>query len=93
MREATLTLTNRVGLHARPAAVFVRTAKQYRSAIKVCVGTHEADAKSILSVLSLAANHGTQITLRATGDDEAGAVEELQKLVLSNFGEANGGTT
>ena len=89
MREATLILNNEVGLHARPAAVFVKTAKKYRSVIKVCLGAREADAKSILSVLSLTANHGAQITLRATGEDEAGAVDELQKLILSNFREGN----
>lgn len=85
MRQVTLTLNNEVGLHARPAAVFVQAAKKFRSVIKVCKEDREVDAKSILSVLSLGANSGAVITVRASGEDEDSAIEVLQKLIASNF--------
>ncbi len=89
MCEITLTLRNKVGLHARPAALFVQTAKGFRSAIKVRKDEREADAKSILSVLTLGAESGAVITVHASGEDEQAAVEALRKLIESDFGEAN----
>jgi phosphocarrier protein HPr len=89
MREITLTVRNGVGLHARPAALFVQTAKGFKSVIKVSKGEREADAKSILSVLTLNVNAGAALTVRANGEDEGPAIEALQKLVESNFGETH----
>jgi phosphocarrier protein HPr len=88
MQEITMTVQHKVGLHARPAALFVQTAKKFTSDILVTKDEREANAKSILSILTLGANKGAVITVRATGEDEAMAVEALQALVESNFGEA-----
>jgi phosphocarrier protein HPr len=88
MPEITLTVHNKVGLHARPAAVFVQTAKQFSSDVKVTHGEREANAKSILGVLTLGANQGAVVTIRAEGDDAEQALAALEALVESNFGEA-----
>ncbi len=85
MPEIALTVHNKVGLHARPAAQFVRTAKQFNCDIKV---TREANAKSILKLLTLGVNQGAVITIRAEGDDAEQALAALEALVESNFGEA-----
>jgi phosphotransferase system HPr (HPr) family protein len=87
MEEITMVVHHKVGLHARPAALFVKTAKKFRSEIFVTKDTREANAKSILSILTLGANQGAVITVKATGEDEAMALKALQELVESNFGE------
>jgi phosphocarrier protein HPr len=87
MPEITLTVHHQVGLHARPAALFVRTAKQFRSTIVATHGDREANAKSILSVLTLGAEQRAVITIRAEGDDADQALEALADLIDSNFGE------
>jgi phosphocarrier protein HPr len=86
MPEITLTVHHEVGLHARPAAVFVKTAKQFYSAIKVTHGEREANAKSILSVLTLGVDQGAVITLYAEGEDADQALDALEALVEGNFG-------
>jgi phosphocarrier protein HPr len=86
MPEITLTVHHEVGLHARPAAMFVRTAKQFGSAIKVTHGERKANAKSILSVLTLGVDQGAVITLYAEGEDADQALEALEALVEDNFG-------
>lgn len=77
-----------MGLHARPAALFVQTAEQFNCGIKVAPGEREANAKSILGMLTLAASQGAVIiTIRAEGDDAEQALAALKTLVESNFGE------
>ena len=75
--EATVALPDGVDLHARPAADFVRTAMGFDARIMVGAGPREADAKSLLSVLSLGARRGTVLRLRAEGDDATLAVGTL----------------
>ncbi len=87
MREVTLTIRNKVGLHARPAALFVRTAGKFKSKVSAVKDGREVNAKSILSVLTLGAEQGAVVTIRAEGEDEAEAVEALKELVENNFGE------
>ena len=87
MPEITLTIRNKVGLHARPAALLVQTAKGFKSSIEVVHSGRRADAKSILSVLTLGANQGAVITLRAVGEDADEALVALVNLIESNFGE------
>jgi phosphocarrier protein HPr len=84
----TVTLGNRVGLHARPAGAFVRVANGFKSQISVICGDKSADGKRIMGVLSLDADRGASITIEATGDDAAEAVRALQALVADKFGEA-----
>ena len=87
MQEITLTIHNKVGLHARPAALFVQTAKKFKSKVLATKDEREANAKSILSILTLGASQGAVVTIRAEGEDETEAVEALKQLVDDNFGE------
>jgi len=79
--ETLMTLPAGVALHARPAALFVRTAMRFRSKIVVAANGREADAKSILNVLGLGATAGTTLRVRAEGDDAAEALDALAALV------------
>ena len=88
MPEITLTIQNAVGLHARPAALFVQEASKHRAEIRVRNGDLAANAKSILSILTLGAEQGSVITVSAEGEDAVQALAALQALVESDFGEA-----
>ena len=92
MIERRVTITNRLGLHARAAALLVRTATRYQSAVRLerVDGTATADAKSILSVLMLAASRGTELRTTADGADEIEAMTSLESLFASGFGENDG---
>lgn len=89
MVEATVKLLNKVGLHARPASLFVQTARKFKAAIKVRKAGVDrvVDAKSILGVLSLGAEMGDVITITAEGEDAELAVKTLVDLVNNRFGE------
>ena len=87
MPRIILKLVNKVGLHARPAGALVRVAKQFQSDVKVTCRDKEANAKSILSILSLGAEGGAEITIDATGDDAERALEVLRTLIEGRFGE------
>jgi phosphotransferase system HPr (HPr) family protein len=82
-----MVVEHEVGLHARPAAMFVKAAKQYESDIKIIHGEKEGNAKSILSVLTLGVNQGAEITIQAEGCDADEALHTLQGLIEDNFGE------
>lgn len=88
MPEITLTVRHKVGLHARPASVFVQTAKKFASDITVTHGERSANAKSILTVLTLGAHQGAVITIQAEGPDAGEALSALEQLINDNFGEA-----
>jgi phosphocarrier protein HPr len=75
--SATVALPDDVDLHARPAADFVRTAMRFASRIWVAVDDREVDAKSLLSVMALGARRGTEVRLRAEGDDASAAIDAL----------------
>jgi phosphotransferase system HPr (HPr) family protein len=87
MQEKTILITHEVGLHARPASLFVQTASKFASEIKVSCEDKIANAKSILTVLTLGAHQGSEITITAEGPDADEAVAALVDLVESNFGE------
>lgn len=76
---------NEVGLHARPATFFIQKANEFKSAIWVEKEERRVNAKSLLGVLSLGIVGGTAIRVIADGSDETAAVDELVKLVESNF--------
>ncbi len=80
-------IRNRLGLHARAAAQFVKTAGRFRAEITVEVGRQKVNGKSIMGLLLLAAAQGTALTLRATGGDGAAALQALADLVEARFGE------
>lgn len=81
MIESTLTVTDPHGLHARPAAGFVEEARRFTSRIEIRKGGESANAKSLVSILSLGIDQGTEITLVAEGPDEDRAMEVLRELV------------
>lgn len=88
MTEATTTIQNATGIHARPASVFVQKASSFKSKIQIKAKGKTVDAKSILMIMSMGLVKGTEITLVADGPDEAAAVDALKALVDSKFGEA-----
>lgn len=88
MQKITLTVINEVGLHARPASEFVKTANQFTSKVLVRNVTRETasvDAKSILSVLTLGVEKSHEIELTSEGEDEAQAIQALRGLIESDF--------
>jgi phosphocarrier protein HPr len=87
MHELDVTIQNKVGLHARPAAALIKTASGYLSRIFICKDGRSADAKSMLAILALGVVQGTPVTLRADGADEMEALEALKRLIDNNFGE------
>lgn len=87
MPEKSVIVTHKVGLHARPASVFVQTASKFSSDISVTCESRTANAKSILTVLTLGAHQGAEITIKAEGEDAQEALDTLVKLVEDNFGE------
>lgn len=83
MAEQAITVNNKTGLHARPAALFVQKAQQFNSDITVSKDGKSVSAKSILGLMSLNVNQGTVITVKAEGEDAAQAVASLAELVQS----------
>lgn len=90
MKSLEISVTNKVGLHARPAAEFVKTAGKFKSKINIKNTTQNSDwvnAKSILKVLSLGVAENHQVEITADGEDEEAALAALEALIQSNFGE------
>lgn len=87
MISVILTIVNPLGLHARPAAKLVECASRFSSSVKIDYQGQEIDAKSIMSVMMLAAPMGAELSLHVDGRDELEATEALQSLVSSGFGE------
>lgn len=77
----TVTITDPLGLHARPAAVFVTSARGFESDLKILVADKAGNCKSLLSVLKLGISQGTVVTLEANGGDEEQAIETLVALL------------
>jgi phosphocarrier protein len=82
-----VTVVNRLGMHARAAAKFVHLAVRFSAHVRVARDEREMDGKSIMGILLLAAARGTTIRISAEGADEDDAVEALTGLVKSGFGE------
>jgi phosphotransferase system HPr (HPr) family protein len=84
-------IQHKVGLHARPASLFVRTANRYAAEVRVTNltgGGAAVDAKSILGVLTLGAQQNHELLIEAVGSDAEAALDGLKSLVAGNFGEA-----
>jgi phosphocarrier protein len=81
VHETTALVPEGVGLHARPAALFVQKAGGFSSTIRLTCGDRTADGKSILGVLQLGASAGSQVTIQAEGDDAQAAAEELATFI------------
>jgi phosphocarrier protein HPr len=85
--SAAFTIPNKYGLHARPAAEFVKLANRFASDIRVRKEEVEVSGKSIMGVMMLAAECGSTITVTAAGNDAEAAIEAIRTLVASGFGE------
>ena len=85
--RTTLRIVNRLGLHARAAAKLVRLASRFESDIILRSGHQEADAKSIMAVLMLAATEGTELEADIHGKDAEAALEGIRGLIAERFGE------
>ncbi len=84
-------IVNKFGLHARPAMKLVEMASSFQCAVEVSNGTLTVDAKSIMSVMRLAATKGTRLTIEADGDDADDACQAMGKLVAEGFGNLESG--
>jgi len=89
MTEKKVTIKNDTGLHSRPADLFVRTAKLYDSRITLFKGEKSADAKNIIKVILLNVSQGTEIRIKADGEDEEESLKDLISLVESGFDKIN----
>jgi len=85
--EKELTIVNRLGLHARPAAMFVRIASRHRAEIWVAKEGEEVNGKSIMGLMMLAAGQGSKLRIRCDGPDADKAMEELEELIKAGFNE------
>jgi phosphocarrier protein len=85
--EKELIIVNRLGLHARPAAMFVRIASRHRAEIWVAKEGEEINGKSIMGLMMLAAGQGSKLRIRCDGPDADKAMEELEELVKAGFNE------
>lgn len=88
MINTPITICNKLGLHARAAAKFVTLAAQFECEIRLLRDSQQANGKSIMGVMMLAAGKGTQLVIMADGIDAALATEQLKVLVNERFGEA-----
>lgn len=87
MTEIEVTITNKTGLHARPAAQFVQKAASFSSKVKIAGNNKVADGKSILAVMGMSLVQNTKLTISAEGADEEQCLAALKELIESNFGE------
>ena len=87
MEIQTFTIRNRLGLHARAAALLVKTANRFVSEVTLEKDGLEVNGKSIMGILMLAASKGSKITLKVNGKDSAQAIQTLGKLIEDRFGE------
>ena len=85
MIEETLKINTKHGLHARPAAQFVKVAGKFKSDIKVIKDGLEVNGKSIMGIMMLAAEPGSEIGLSIDGDDEHEAITALRELIENKF--------
>ncbi len=83
-----LTVLNKLGIHARPAAQFVRAASKYKSDVTVVKDDESVDGKSIMGLMMLAVGCGAVITVTVDGPDEEASMAALEELVAGKFGEA-----
>ena len=87
METQTFTIRNRLGLHARAAALLVKTANRFVSEVTLEKDGVEVNGKSIMGILMLAASKGSKITLKVDGKDSSQAIQVLGKLIEDRFGE------
>jgi len=85
--QKTVIISNKLGLHARAAALLVQTASRYQAKVTIEKDGVEVNGKSIMGLMMLAAAKGTSVTVRASGSDEADAIDGVKKLIADKFNE------
>ena len=85
--EKEVTIVNRLGMHARPAAMFVRIASRFRCEVWVEKEGEQINGKSIMGLMMLAAGQGSKLRIRCEGPDADKALEELEALIAGRFSE------
>lgn len=85
MKTTSYVIQDPLGIHARPAGILVQTARNFQAALVMEVGDKEADLKRIFAVMLLNAKMGTEVTIRATGEDEEEAIEAIADCLRRNF--------
>ena len=88
MIRANVTISNKLGLHARASAKFTKLAGTFRSDVSMSRGERSVNAKSIMGVMMLAAGLGSEVQIEVNGDDEQSAIDALLALINDKFGEA-----
>lgn len=84
MKEFTYTINDPLGMHARPAGLFVKEASAFASTVKIKANGKEADGKRIMGLMSLGIKGGHTVTVTVEGDDEAAAAEKLEAFLKEN---------
>ena len=87
MKNKKIIINNKLGLHARAAAKFVRIAAGFQSEIMIHLGNREVNGKSIMGIMMLSAGKGTEINIITIGPDENEAMSSLEDLIINKFGE------
>ena len=87
MLEKTLLVKNKLGLHARPAALLVQLVAKYKSKVSISKNEQEVDGRSIMGLMTLAAECGSTVTIVVEGEDEQGLLNEIEKLFENKFNE------
>ena len=87
MIRKTIVIENKLGMHARPATMIVKIASKFRSEFRIIKGDMEINGKSIMGVMTLAAEYGSELDLVADGVDEEYLIQEITELFASKFGE------
>jgi len=85
--ERSVRLVNKLGLHVRPSAKIVETVTKYGSEVLISNGAQQANAKSIIELLTLAAAYDSLVTIKAEGPDADKVVDEIEQVIKSKFGE------
>lgn len=85
MVEVTAKIVNKLGIHARPASLFVQTASKFKSDVVVVKDGMEVNGKSIMDIMILACEPGCEVTIRTEGEDEREAATALEKLIQDKF--------
>lgn len=85
MIEKKVILKNRLGLHARAASLLVNVARKFSSSIYILKDSEEVNAKSILGILTLSASKGSELIIRAEGEDDKEAIREIEELIEKKF--------
>ncbi len=87
MRQKQFRIKNKLGLHARPAALFVQTISGFKSKVKVIKDGQEVDGRSIMGLMMLAAEYGSDIMVHVDGPDEGLVLKEIQNIINRKFDE------